>query len=72
MVEENKSKSNQSRELEKRIKDLETALGRKEIEVEFLNKILELADEEYKTDLKKNLSVNLPNKSEVKNKSNKK
>ena len=56
MVVEDKSESYRSQELEKRIKDLEAALGRKQIELELLNKIIDLANEEYKTDLKKNLS----------------
>jgi len=56
MVVEDKSEAYRSQDLEKRIKDLEAALGRKQIEVELLNQIIELANEEYKTDLKKNLS----------------
>lgn len=56
MVVEDKSEAYRSQDLEKRIKELEAALGRKQIEVELLNQIIELANEEYKTDLKKNLS----------------
>ena len=55
MVVEDKSEAYRSQELEKRIKDLEAALGRKQMEVDFLSKIIDLANEEYKTDLKKNL-----------------
>jgi len=53
---ENKSEADQRRELEARIKELEATLRSKEFEFEILSKIIELADKEYKTDLKKNLS----------------
>ena len=56
MVVEHKSEAYRSKELEQRIKELEAALGRKQLENDLLSKIIELADEEYKTDLKKNLS----------------
>ena len=54
MVVEDKSESFRSKELEKRLRDAEAALGRKQMEVDFLNKIIDLANEEFKTDLKKN------------------
>ena len=54
MVVEDKSEAYRSQELEKKIKDLEAALGRKQMEVDFLNKIIEQANSEYHTDLKKN------------------
>lgn len=56
MVVEDKSESYRTKELEKRLKDAEAALGRKQMEIDFLNKLIEFADEEYKTDIKKNLS----------------
>ena len=59
MVVEDKSESFRSKELEKRLRDAEAALGRKQMEVDFLNKIIDLANEEFKTDLKKN-SANRP------------
>jgi transposase len=55
MVVEDQSESYRSKELEKRIKDLEAALGRKQLEIDFLNKVIELANEEYQVDIKKNL-----------------
>ena len=55
MVVEDKSESYRSKELEKRLKDAEAALGRKQMEIDFLNKLIEFANEEFKTDLKKNL-----------------
>ena len=56
LVVEHKSESYRSKELEQRIKELEAALGRKQLEIELLNKVIEMAGKEYKTDLKKNLS----------------
>jgi transposase len=53
---EEKSEAYRTKELEKHIKELEAALGRKQLEMDLLNKIIELANEEYGTDLKKNLS----------------
>jgi len=56
LIVEEKSEAYRSKELENKIKDLEAALGRKQLEVEILNKIIDLAGDEYKTDLKKNFS----------------
>ena len=56
LVVEDKSEVYRSKELERKILELEAALGRKQIEIELLNKVIELANEEYKTDLKKNIS----------------
>lgn len=55
MVVEEKSEAYRSKELEKRLHDMEAAIGRKQMEIDFLNKIIDLANEEYRTDLKKNL-----------------
>lgn len=59
MVVEDKSESYRTNELEKRLKEAEAALGRKQMEIDFLNKIIDLANDEYRTDLKKSL-VNPP------------
>ena len=56
MVIEDKSEAYRTKELEKRLKEAEAALGRKQMEIDFLNKLIEFANEEFKTDLKKNLS----------------
>ncbi len=61
MVVEDNSEAYRSQELDKRIKELEAALGRKQMEIDLLSKIIDLANKEYKTDLKKNLS-NEPSK----------
>jgi hypothetical protein len=55
MVVEDKSEAYRSKELERRLKEAEAALGRKQMEIDFLNKLIEFANEEFKTDLKKNL-----------------
>jgi len=55
LVVENKSEAYRSKELEARIKELEAALGRKQLEIEILSKVIELADKHYHTDLKKTL-----------------
>lgn len=56
MVIEDKSEGYRTKELEKRLLEAEAALGRKQMEIDFLNKIIDLANEDYKTDLKKNLA----------------
>ena len=56
LVVEEKSEAYRTKQLEERLKELEAALGRKQLEVELLNKIIDIADEEYKTDIKKNFS----------------
>ena len=53
IVVELKSEAYRSKELEKKVKDLEAALGRKQLEVEFLNKLIELASEDLGIDIKK-------------------
>jgi putative aminopeptidase FrvX len=64
LVVENKSEAMRSKELLKRITELEAALGRKQMEVDLLNKVLELASKEYKLDLKKNILNQLSNGTE--------
>ncbi len=54
LVVENKSEAMHSKELLKRITELEAALGRKQMEIDLLNKVLELASKEYHVDIKKN------------------
>lgn len=56
IVVQKKSEVFRSKELEKRIAELEAALGRKQMELDLLNKVLDLASKDLKIDLKKNLS----------------
>jgi uncharacterized coiled-coil protein SlyX len=60
-VVEDKSEAYRSNELQKRIKELEAALGRKQMEIDLLNKVLELAGKEQNIDLKKNFLSRLSN-----------
>jgi phage regulator Rha-like protein len=67
LIVENKSETYRSKELEKQVKELEAALGRKQLEIDFLNKLIEQAGEVFKTDLK-NFSTPSSNVSGLKNK----
>jgi transposase len=53
LVVELSSEGYRSKELEKKVKDLEATLGRKQMEVEFLNKLIELASSDFGIDIKK-------------------
>ena len=57
IVVEMKGESYKTRELEKRIQELEAALGRKQLEVDFLNKMIELGSEQVGVDIKKKFST---------------
>lgn len=57
IVVEMESESYKSRELEKRIKELEAALGRKQLEVDYLNKMIEIGSKEAGIDFKKNFGT---------------
>lgn len=59
MVVENQSEGYRTKELEAKIKELEAALGRKTIENAYLEKIIDLANEDLGTDLKKNFKSKL-------------
>jgi transposase-like protein len=50
------SEQYRSKELEKKVIELEAALGRKQMEVDYLNKLIEIAGEELGTDIKKNIN----------------
>jgi len=59
MVVEERSEAYRSKELEKKLQEMEAALGRKQMEIDYLSKIIDLANEEYGTDLKKNIAREL-------------
>jgi len=46
-----------TKELEKKIAELEAALGRKQMEIDFLSKMIEIADKDLGTDIKKNIVI---------------
>ncbi|MCH8330673.1 MAG: transposase [Bacteroidetes bacterium] len=48
-----KSEASQKKELEKRIAELERALGNKQLRVEYLEKLMELMGEEHQIDFEK-------------------
>lgn len=56
MVVEEESEAYRTKELEKRNLDLEAAIGRKQMEIDFLEKIIGMAGESFKCDLKKSFS----------------
>jgi transposase len=57
IVVEAKSESFRSKELEKENKELQAALGRKQLEVEFLNEMIKRIGNELGVDIKKKLST---------------
>ena len=56
VVEMSESADQKVNDLKQKIADLERALGQKQIKVDFYEKMLELAEEEYDLDLKKSSS----------------
>ena len=54
MVELN-SEGYRSKELEKKVKELEAVVGRKQMEIDFLDKLIEVANDELDIDIKKKL-----------------
>ena len=53
IVEMKNSSTQKLKELEKKIKNLEQAVGQKQIKIDFLEKIIQLSGQHYQTDLKK-------------------
>ncbi|NQX78935.1 transposase [Gilvibacter sp.] len=54
VVEMKDSQSEKIKQMEARIKELERAVGQKQMNIDFLEKMIELADDHYKIDIKKN------------------
>jgi transposase-like protein len=59
IVELKKSATQKLADYENRISELEKLLGRKQIEIEYLKKIIEVASDEHGIDLKKNINTKL-------------
>ncbi|MCK0148350.1 transposase [Arenibacter sp. F26102] len=57
IVEMKHSSSQKVKDLEKRIKDLEATVGRKQIMIDYLETMMEVAKEELDIDIKKNFST---------------
>ena len=54
VVESSKSSQNKLKELQQRIKELERAVGQKQLHIDYLEKMIEIAQEDLKVDIKKN------------------
>ncbi|MDZ4707780.1 MAG: transposase, partial [Saprospiraceae bacterium] len=65
LVVEDKSESYKTKELEIKLQKAEAALGRKQMELDFLNKLIDLASAELKLDIKKNFSSHASNGTEI-------
>ena len=68
VIEMKASTTDKLKELENQVKELERLLGQKQIKVEYLEKLIELASSEYGIDIKKNSSTPHLNGSAVKKK----
>jgi transposase-like protein len=59
IVEMKDSSTQKLKELEDRVKELEQIVGRKQIEIEYLEKMIDIAKEELQIDIKKNFNTPL-------------
>ena len=57
IIEMKQSATNKVKELEQRIKDLERMVGQKQIKIDFLETMIDVAEEELKIDIKKKPST---------------
>jgi transposase len=57
IVEMKESNQNKLNELQKRLKELEQIVGQKQITIDYLEKMIDLAKEEFKIDIKKNYNL---------------
>ena len=57
IVEMKDSSKKKVQQLSKRIKELERIVGQKQIKIDLLEKIIEIAEQEYQLDIKKNSST---------------
>ena len=54
IVEKRQSSTQKVKELQQRVKELERMIGQKQIKIDFLEKLIELANDELHMDIKKN------------------
>lgn len=59
VVEKKESSSNKLKELEQKVKQLEQIVGKKQIMIDYLEKLIDVAKDELKIDLKKNCNTEL-------------
>lgn len=64
LIVEDKSEVSKTKELEKLLQESQAALGRKQMELDLLNKMIEIADKDLKIDLKKSFSKKVWNGSD--------
>lgn len=64
LVVQMESESYRTQRLQQRIAELERTIGQKQLEIDFLNKLFELASNEIGYDVKKNFSLKLSNGTE--------
>lgn len=57
IVEKKDSQQSKLKALEQQVKELEQIVGQKQIKIDFLDKMIDLAEEEHKIDIKKNSST---------------
>lgn len=57
MVEKSQSSTQKMKDLEKRIADLERAVGQKQIKIDYLEKMIEIAKTDLNIDIKKNYNT---------------
>jgi len=57
IVELKESSMRKLKAYEKRIKELEQIVGQKQLKIDYLEKIIDLSNEHYKTDLKKSSNI---------------
>lgn len=57
MVEMKDSQQHKIKELEKQVKELEQAVGKKQMNIDFLEKMIDLAKDQFDIDIKKNFNT---------------
>lgn len=57
IIEMKQSSTSKFKELEQQVRDLEQRLGQKQIKIDFLEKMIEIAEQELKIDIKKKSST---------------
>jgi len=67
IIEMKQSSTNKLKELENKVKELERAVGQKQLYIDYMEKMMEIARDEYGIDIKKN-SDTLPSAGSVKTK----
>ena len=69
IVHESDSEAYKIKQMQERIKELERAVGQKQLKIDFLEKMIEIAEEDLKIDIKKKASIKPLSGSDQKGKS---